>query len=144
VYLWIRFGDPLAFSAAQAGWDQPFGMRTILKVDLLRMILDGDSYVVRLVPQAVATLVFLALVPKVVRRFGWAYGAYTLVVLGVPALGSSTFQGTGRYLLAAFPVFAVIAEWLVDRPLLAWVAVVISACGLVAGTALYAAGWYTS
>jgi hypothetical protein len=80
------------------------------------------------------------------RRFGWGYLVYTLVVIGIPILGSKDFMGCGRYLLAAFPVFAAGADLLVTtryrwlRP----VVFVVFAAGLVAGTALYATGFEVS
>jgi hypothetical protein len=144
VYLWNRFGDPLAFVAAQQGWEQGQGPETWFKLTLLEMIGDLRPYAIRLIPQAVAALAFLALVPAVVRRYGWGYGLYTLTVVGIPFVGSSTLQGLGRYMLAAFPVFAWIGEWLTRRPRLARVAVVVSALGLVFGAALYSMGWYVA
>ena len=58
----------------------------------------------------------ILLIPKVVRRFGWGYGVYCVILVGIPAVSSKDFFGLGRYLLAAFPVVAVVGEWLASRP----------------------------
>jgi hypothetical protein len=144
LYLWIRFGDPFAFVSAQQGWEQGQGPETWFKLTLLELFGDLRPYTIRIIPQAVATLAFLGLVPAVVRRYGWGYGLYALAVVGIPFIGSSTLQGLGRYLIAAFPVFAWIGEWLAPRPRLARAAIVISAIGLVIGAALYSMGWYVA
>ena len=47
-------------------------------------------------------------VPLVARRFGWGYAGYVLVVSGIPLLGTKDFMSSGRYLLAAFPLFALV------------------------------------
>ena len=53
--------------------------------------------------------------PRLIRRFGWGYGVLVAGLMAIPALGSKDFQGTGRYLLAAFPLFALAGEWLAGR-----------------------------
>jgi hypothetical protein len=144
--LWLRFGDPLAFVSVQSapGWDQEAGPRTWFKLRFLDQLLHGDpSFVARLVVQAALAAAFLALVPSVVRRFGWAYGAYTITVIAIPLVGTADFQGMGRYLLAAFPVFAVAAAALAERP--RWIArwlTASSALLLVTLTFLFARGFY--
>src|SRR5581483_5733858 len=50
--------------------------------------------------QALFTVVGVALIPLVVRRLGWGYGAYTAVALLMPAVPSANFLGMGRYILA--------------------------------------------
>jgi hypothetical protein len=141
-YLWLEFGDPLAFIAAQSGWQQDQGPATWLKLNFLDMVSEGRMYVLRLIPQAAAALACLLLSPRVGRRFGWGYGVYTFFVVAIPVVGSSNFQGLGRYVLAAFPVFALAGEWLAVRPALARVVIVVSAVGLVVGTALFGMGFY--
>ena len=56
----------------------------------------------------------LFFVPAVARRFGWGYAGYVLVVMGIPLLGTKDFMSCGRYLLAAFPVFAVVGLGLAE------------------------------
>jgi hypothetical protein len=145
-YLWVSFGDPFAFLSVEAapGWDQGAGPRTWAKVAFGGQLLHG-SWAVKatLVPQALACLGALALVPAVWRRLGWGYAAYTLVVVGVPFLGTKDFMGDGRYVLAAFPVFAVVGAWLAepDRP--RWqraTAATVSVLGLLIATYAFGRG----
>jgi hypothetical protein len=142
----VRFGNPLAFASVQAapGWDQAPGPRTWFKVELFNRLLNEDpSFSVRLAGQGALALLFLALVPLVVRRFGWGYGAYAAVVIGIPFVGSADFQGMGRYLLASFPTFAAVGAVLAERP--RWITRVITATSfllLMGLTSLFARGYY--
>ena len=89
-------------------------------------------------------LAALVAVPWIIKRFGWAYGIYTAAVLAPALVGSQDFQGSGRYLLAAFPVFALVGAGLSTRPRLGVVVVAVSAILLVALTSLFARGYYLS
>jgi hypothetical protein len=145
-YLAVRFGNPFAFASVQAapGWDQAPGPRTWFKLELFhRLLHDDPSFSVRLAGQAVLALLFLALVPLVVRRLGWGYGAYAAVVIGIPLVGSGDFQGMGRYLLASFPTFAAVGAVLAERP--RWMTRAVTATSfvlLVGLTSLFARGYY--
>jgi hypothetical protein len=137
----------LAFVHAEGapGWDQPPGAHTWIQVAVWGMLQHGDRmFAARLVAQAVLGVGFLAAVPWVVRRFGWGYGAFTFVAVGIPLLGTGDFQGTGRYLLAAFPVFALGAEWLASRPRAANAVLATSGLCLVVLTSFFARGFYLS
>jgi hypothetical protein len=145
-WLWLTFDDPFAFMTTQSapGWGQGAGPHTWLKGGFFELLFGGHVSVMKLVPQAIGVVGALTLVPAVARRFGWGYGVYVLVVVGIPALGSGDFMGTGRYLLAAFPVFALIGEWLAMRPQRWLVPAVLTlgACGLCLGAGLFSAGNY--
>ena len=112
-YLWVRFGDPLVFLTVQGapGWDQGSGPATWFKVAYL---LDWQQRlrnpVLLLTAQALAGLVAVLLLPRVRRRFGWGYTAYCVIALAIPIIGTKDFMGLGRYVLAAFPVFAAAAD----------------------------------
>ncbi|MGI8662601.1 MAG: mannosyltransferase family protein [Acidimicrobiales bacterium] len=145
-YLWRRFGDPVAFLTVQEapGWAQPAGPHTWFKLTFVDLVAGGHLFALRLIPQAVVTVAFLAFVPAVARRFGWGYGAYVLVVIGIPALGTGDFQGMGRYCLAAFPVFALVGEWVIARGR-TWMAPALLATSgtcLAVGAALFGTGFY--
>ena len=71
----------------------------------------------------ILTVAAIALLPRILRRLGPGYFLYTAVVVLLPALTAPEFIGMGRYLLVAFPVYAVAAEMLRSRLWLAGVAV---------------------
>jgi hypothetical protein len=147
VYLWRRVGDPLAFLTVQSapGWDQGAGWRTWLKVPFFGLLRHGDaSLVVRLIAQATVSAIFLLLVPAVVRRFGWGYGVYVALAVGIPLIGTGDFEGMGRYLLGAFPVFAAGGDLLATRPsgAVRWLVPAVSALALLVLTSFYARGYY--
>lgn len=121
-YLWRTFDEPLAFAKAESapGWDQSPGAHTWLKFAwfsrLVHLPGSGPRYFAFITFQAVLALALLALVPLVLKRFGWGYAVYTLGVLAIPLLGSKDFMGIGRYALTAFPSFAVLGQVLDERP----------------------------
>lgn len=146
LYLWVRFGDPLLFLEAQEAWGQEAGWQTWLKLQFFEDVRDFRNPFswLAFVAHPVITVLALALVPRVFRRFGYGYGAYAVLVLGVPALATQNFFGMARYTLAAFPCFAVVGEWLADRPRLRTPALVASGLGLVVFTSFYSRGYYLS
>lgn len=148
-YLWARFGDPFSFLAAQEGWGQKPGASTWFKVaffeNLQRSVGDGHVLtVLTMLAHPVLALAALALVPLVFRRFGWGYGTYTLLVIAIPLLGTRDFFGMARYVLAAFPCFAVAGELLTERRRLRALALVGSGIGLLAGTSMFSRAYYIS
>src|SRR5207302_8084802 len=100
---------------AERGWHQGPGWRTWLKLAWFNRMLRSP-YVnpphVHLVGHLLITVVALALSVVVFRRFGIGYGVYAAGVVGVSALSTRDFVGVGRYVLAAFPCFAVAGELL--------------------------------
>lgn len=164
-YLWARFDDPLLFSRIQgaAGWDQGDEPRTWLKLAFFERLprlpfwlsdsIAGSNthhphpwtestYTLGVMLQALCLVGALVLVPAVVRRLGWGYGAYVLVLLLVPLVGTKDFQGVGRYVLAAFPCFAVLARLLTPRPRARLVWLVGSGGLLLLLSSGYARGYY--
>jgi len=47
------------------------------------------------------TIAGFALLPRVFRRFGYGYGTYALLVIGLSCLGTKNFFGMARYVMAA-------------------------------------------
>ncbi len=148
-YLWLTYGDPLAFVAVESapGWDQGSGPRTWFKISLIELIMQGSFRIVAvLLVQGLVCLTAVLLLHRVWKRFGWGYLAYSVVGLVIPILGSKDFMGCGRYVLAAFPVFAAAGDALVGsryrwlRPLV----LVVSSVGLLVGTLFYARGYEVS
>jgi hypothetical protein len=134
VYLGVRFGDPFAFATVQGapGWDQGAGPRTWFKVAFAGTLVFGIWHnAVLLVPQALACLAAVLLVRTVWRRFGWGYTAYTVVSLAIPIIGTKDFMGSGRYVLAAYPVMAAAAVVLTGDRRPRWLVPVVLAVLLV-------------
>lgn len=109
--LWWRFGEPFAFAKVEtaAGWSRKVDRDSVLMLDYFRRWRDYSPNLVHfgLTLQAILSFLALGLVVPVVRRLGWGYGTYTLLVVGVPLLTSSDFIAMGRYVLMAFPAFAM-------------------------------------
>jgi hypothetical protein len=146
IYLWQRFGNPFLFSAVEESWGQPERPYTWSKRALVEFLLHGDDklYAWGGVVQGVLALATLAAVPFIARRFGWGYGIYVFVAVGIPAVGSKDFQGLGRYLIAAFPLFALLGERLADSTRARAVVLPCSTLLLVMMTAGFAHGLYLS
>lgn len=144
-YLWREFGNPLAFAAVQGspGWDQGSGPRTWFKIGFGGQMLHGEWDIKAvLFAQAFVCLLAVLAIPQVFKRFGWGYATYVVVVLGIPLIGSKDFLGCGRYVMMAFPVFAVLGALLVAQPR-RWVRIAVpvaSAIGLVVATFFYGLG----
>jgi hypothetical protein len=114
--LWVRFDDPMAWTSVggASGWWRGTGVDVIAKVHLWRLL---GSYGLNLVTfwllvQGALSIVCFATLPAIVRRFGWGYAAYVLTAIGIAFCTTRDFIGMGRYVLAAFPVFAVVADLL--------------------------------
>ncbi len=142
VFLWLEFGDPLAFVAVESapGWNQGVGPRTWFKVIYLGTLIKGPYGIAALLTlQALACLAAVLLLRRVWRRFGWGYAAYTAVVLFIPIIGTKDFMGTGRYVLVAFPAIAAAGDYLAEHPRRWLRVVVLGVCGalLVVLTGLF-------
>ena len=146
-YLWQRFGDPLAFVAAEGGWGQAPGVRTWFKVQFFTDLgkIHDVSHILLYLAHPLAMVVALALVPLVWRRLGKGYGLYTAMVVLLPAVSTANFWSMGRYALAAFPCFAVAGELLARRTVRVRVPVLIVSAMLLLGmSSLYARGVYVA
>ena len=101
-----EFGHPLAFVEVESapGWDQGGGPRTWFKVAFLGTVLQGPARSRAALRSRRCCLAALLLLRRVWRRFGWGYVAYCVGRARHPALGTKDFMGSGRYVLAAFPV----------------------------------------
>ena len=148
VLLWRRFDEPFAFSKVgdAEGWARKLTFDGVIKLDFWRIMQKPDLSAVHvgLALQGLLTVAALLLVPLIIRRLGWGYGVYTAAVVLIPAVTSKDFIGMGRYVLVAFPLFAVVADLLERRRAPRAVVVGLLACsglGLVLMSSLFSR-WY--
>jgi hypothetical protein len=144
-WLALRFGHPFAFIETEGakGWDRAPGLATWLKFGFFKHVTQDSPWrVAAFVVQALLCLAFAVAVPLVWRRFGAGYGIYVAAAVLVPAVSTDDFMGTGRYMLAAFPVFALVGSWLSTAPKARWAYATISSAALVIGTSLFATGHF--
>ena len=87
---------------------------------------------------------FIALLVPMRRMLGWGYFVYGATALLMPLLSSRDFIGLGRYALAAFPCFLVLARLLEGRPRLLRLHLAASAVLLGVMSSKFAVGRYIS
>lgn len=145
-FLWLRFGSPLAFLDAMAEWGMSPGPATWFKTTIADIYAQTSWQPLDfLIPlQVLLSIGALALVPAVWRRFGRGYGTYCLVVILLPLVASKHMVGMGRYILAAFPCFAIAGDWLASRSRFAAAALTFSAAAMIVIVSLFARGYYVS
>ena len=115
-WLGARFGAPLSFATNESAFfpgDLPFTKSRFVNTLLQPSAQPGVW--ITLVAQGCIALGTLFLAPRVARRFGFAYGLFTALLVLLPTATSPDFMGLGRYLLPAFPTAAVVGEWLAER-----------------------------
>jgi hypothetical protein len=112
----------MIYPKATAAWGNKPGAHAWFKLEVIELWRQwpwGSPQLNNLFQAGLTLLAFIA-IPGVIKRWGWGYGAYCFVVLGIPALSNHSFTDMGRYILPAFPCFAVIGAWLSQRSRLAW------------------------
>jgi len=142
LYLGVRWGDPLAFKTNQTVYHP--GDLPLLKLAYLvrlRDFTDSPSYALTTTFQLLMVVVALLSIPAVSRRFGWGYGVFVGVLVAIPTVSTEDFMGTGRYLIAAFPVWAMWGERLARRER-GWAVVVASGVLMVLLSMGFARSWY--
>jgi hypothetical protein len=114
LYFWRRFSDPLLFVTAQHNWSGQ-----------AKSILDGPSLIWRGVVEdfqrgrllggspartfeGLYLLVFLVLAAVLLRQRRHAEALFVFLTVAI-VLSSGTFESAGRYVLPAFPAFALLA-----------------------------------
>ena len=110
LYLWVRFGDPLAYFKTQeewGDWRDHVWFYVELFVTRPRESLGGDPRHLVIIGNVALALVCLALLPTVVRRLEPAIAGITvLLVVGQFAI---TWVSLGRYLMPAIGVYLAAA-----------------------------------
>lgn len=142
-WLWVSWGSPLMWVSEQENYHDP-GQATMVKQQYFAAFYESydGRYLATTTAQLVLFTAFVLLSPAVARRFGWGYGAYVFLLAALPGFSSGTFMGIGRYLIPAFPVFALVGEWLAPRRVLR-VAWLVAAAALVLVMVYgFARSWY--
>ncbi len=148
LFLYIKFGDPLAFAhTIGQGWE---GMK-VLKPDVL---LPFKSFINTIINfhnmpdnkyhvlfQFPIFIFFLFMLYFVFKHPGLSYGIFSLAMLAIPASVSIDLIGMGRYMLVIFPCFAVIPEFIKSRHLKILI-IAISFSFLTLFTAMFATWWW--
>lgn len=143
LYLWLVWDDPIRFVTEQRRYHDP-GLATFLKEEYFAAFGHGRALpeLVSTTAQAAVLILAIGSVPAVGRRFGWGYGVFVLGVALMPAFSVATFMGTGRYLMVAFPLFALLGEWLAERPRLRAGYITCGALILVGMVAMFSRSFY--
>jgi hypothetical protein len=161
-YLWLQYGDPLAFSSAQRNWGRSVGepfatawhgalafgaaLRWFAIHGLSSMLVHTPSGGFNVV--SVANLAeFLALVFAVLalvacwRRLPAVYTIYAAAALLFPLLYPSTgrpLSSLPRFVVVIFPLFMGVAAVLATRRIWRWVLLAVMLSILVPATVLFA------
>jgi hypothetical protein len=116
LYGWVGWGNPFAFVAEQERYHGR-GWRLLIKQQYFDAWSQGwdGRHLATTTAQAVLVALVLFSVAAVGARLGWGYGLFVLGLGALPALTVSTFMGSGRYLIPAFPLWAVLGERLSTR-----------------------------
>lgn len=113
LFLYARFGDPIAFNTTQSAWGRKLiGPIAIIYQDIAGLIggniLKGEIfYHVLLDLTAFFAVIFIAI--AIWKRLGESYALYSLISVIIPI--SSGSQSMTRYVLIIFPMFMMLAWW---------------------------------
>jgi hypothetical protein len=125
LFLWWRFGSPLAWFVVQSEqWHRvslPLWRTAHGLVGRLFTYPPLGAAEVQLLLNLVPLLITLTVIVLSYRRMPLAYVLYLLglcyLCVSAPVLSTSELiESTGRFLLAAIPVFLVVGRWTITRP----------------------------
>jgi hypothetical protein len=140
LFLYLRFGDPLAWTKGQLAWGRVYvgiwpSVRALWRDRYLVISEEGFyHYSVTspydLMHTAAALFVLISVWPTV-RRFGPAYGVFTAVNI-VPPLVLGGMMSIGRMTSVLFPAFLWLGATLPARQTTGWIAAFCILQGLIA------------
>jgi len=120
LYLWITFGNPLAFQVEEVAiWQRYTALPWVGTINAIHAILGLDRY---FFSRNVADLAF-TFVPLVALVIGWRrlplhYSLFCLAMIVFILSQPCAYEGlmsVPRYLLVAFPIFLLLALWSKSR-----------------------------
>ncbi len=118
-YLWLRFGDPLTFVTAERSWAH-FSLAPLLSIPVAILAFAhiplGSPLQARVLLDLAPVLGGVILTLAAARRAPVAFTLYMLSLLVLltsePLNYLDLFVSGGRYMLAAVPLFIIVAGWL--------------------------------
>jgi hypothetical protein len=124
LYLWVIFGDPLTFLQAQTFWLHTFVPPWELPGIAIHAVQKEPAWSfsqLRVLIDILPAIIFIAVTIAGVRRMPISFTLYMVgalyVTLASPIVTSfDPFTSVPRYLLAAFPVFLLLGQWMMSRP----------------------------
>lgn len=115
-YLYIDFGEPLAFAETQAtGWGHEFKLPWASFGHDISFLLDQSELWV--IYELAATAFLIVLIVAGVRKLPGSYTFYMIMSLMLPLTGGTT-KSMSRYLLVVFPLFILMALYTKRRAVL--------------------------
>jgi hypothetical protein len=147
LYLWARFGDPLAFAHASAAWGRVPRSPFVTVAELLRRPAEGwsSALLAGRLPldnwlDLLFLLFFLGLGLVLLKQRRWAEGLFVVLGSLLPS-SSGLLMSQRRYVWVLFPAFVLLARW-GERPWVDRAVTAFSLLGLGLFTALFANGYW--
>lgn len=148
-YLWNEFGDPVYFFHVQeefgGGRSESLVLLPQVFVRYIKILLTVEwkswAYFAYVQEFALTSLTAVALVWAWIKKLRPSYLVFASLVFIVPTL-TGTFSSMPRYVLACFPLFIVVGQWLENITKLRFAWYVLSSILLVISTMLFIQGYW--
>lgn len=116
IFLHLAYGDFLLLYKSSAGWGRHLGTSAVQSLfnesrDLILQLFGPVKPLAMNLVQFGSIIVFLGMLAISYKKLNKALWIYSLLAVALP-LASGTFQGTPRYMLAAFPLFMPLGAYL--------------------------------
>lgn len=147
LYLWLVFGDPLAFVHGAAAWERAPQSPLVAISELLQRpaegwitaVLSGRIHVDNWI-DFLMVLLFLGLGLVLLYRRRWSEAVFVLLGVIIP-FSSGLLMSQRRYMWVLFPAFILLAQW-GEKPWVDRLITTLSLTGLALFTALFANGYW--
>jgi hypothetical protein len=149
IYLWRKFGNPLAFMEASSVWGRVPQSPFVTMAELFqtpaegwwRALMAGHIHLDNWLDFSFV-LVFLILGLVLLYERRWSEGIFVMLGVILP-FSSGLLMSQRRYMWVLFPVFILLARW-GDRPWVDKLITIVSLIGLAIFTALFANGYWVA